>query len=41
MRLGIPDKDIVILHKGESDPLVATADGKRELRNRRVEIILK
>jgi outer membrane protein OmpA-like peptidoglycan-associated protein/opacity protein-like surface antigen len=41
VRLGIHDKDIVIMHRGESDPLVATTDGKREHRNRRVEITLK
>lgn len=40
-RLGVPVEQIVILHKGEGQPLAVTADGVRELRNRRVEIILK
>ena len=40
-RLGIPVEEIVILHRGEGDPLVVTSDGVRELQNRRVEIILK
>ncbi len=37
---GVPKKDIVILGKGESDPLVPTADGVRQPQNRRVVIVL-
>jgi OOP family OmpA-OmpF porin len=40
-RLGIPAGEIVILYRGEDEALVATADGLRERKNRRVEIILK
>lgn len=38
---GIPAAEIDVLFKGESDPLVSTADGVREPQNRRVEIVLK
>ena len=41
MRLGIPVDEIFVQWKGESDPSVRTADGAREPRNRRVEILLK
>jgi len=41
MANGVPEKDIVIYAKGETDPLVPTADGVREPQNRRVEIVLK
>ncbi|MEQ9109885.1 MAG: OmpA family protein [Rhodospirillaceae bacterium] len=37
---GIPENEIVILWKGESDNLVPTNDGVREPQNRRVEIII-
>jgi outer membrane protein OmpA-like peptidoglycan-associated protein len=40
-RLGIAANDIVVIAKGESEPLVATADGVREPQNRRVEILLE
>lgn len=39
--LGIAGNDIAVLAKGESEPLVATADGVREPQNRRVQIILE
>ena len=39
--LGIASNDIAVLAKGESEPLVATADGVREPQNRRVQIILE
>lgn len=38
---GIPADQIVVVAKGESQPLVATADGVREAQNRRVQIVLK
>ena len=41
IRLGIPEAQIVILGKGETTPLVPTADGVREQQNRRVEIVLQ
>ncbi len=41
MRLGIPADGILIDWKGEREPMVKTADGARELKNRRVEIILQ
>jgi OOP family OmpA-OmpF porin len=41
VRLGVASKDIAILGKGESEPLVQTADGIREPQNRRVQIILE
>ncbi len=37
---GIPANAIVIIGRGESQPLVPTADGVREPQNRRVEIVL-
>lgn len=39
VRLGVSAADIATVAKGESDPLVPTADGVREPRNRRVEIV--
>ena len=39
--LGVAGNDIAVLAKGESEPLVATADGVREPQNRRVQIILE
>ena len=39
VKLGVGTNDIATIAKGESDPLVATADGVREPRNRRVEIV--
>ena len=38
IKLGISASDISLVGRGESQPLVATADGVREPRNRRVEI---
>ncbi|MGE0152326.1 MAG: OmpA family protein [Reyranellaceae bacterium] len=38
---GIPADSIVVIGRGESQPLVPTADGVREAQNRRVEIILQ
>jgi hypothetical protein len=38
VRLGVPDCAIGTAAQGEADPLVQTADGVREARNRRVEI---
>lgn len=40
-QLGIGANEIAVFAKGESAPLVATADGVREPQNRRVEIILE
>ena len=37
-RLGVPEGAIDAVARGEADPLVETADGVREARNRRVEI---
>jgi len=41
VRRGIPANDIAIRGRGESEPAIPTADGVREPRNRRVEIILQ
>jgi outer membrane protein OmpA-like peptidoglycan-associated protein len=40
IRQGIPASSIVVIGKGESQPLVPTADGVREPQNRRVEIVI-
>ena len=40
VKLGIPEKEIVVLFKGESEPLLATGDGVKEPQNRRVEIVM-
>ena len=40
IRQGIPAASIAIIGRGESQPLVPTADGVREPQNRRVEIVL-
>jgi outer membrane protein OmpA-like peptidoglycan-associated protein len=40
IRGGIPANAIVVIGRGESAPLVPTADGVREPQNRRVEIVL-
>ena len=40
VQLGIPATDISVVAKGETSPLVPTADGVREPQNRRVEIVL-
>jgi outer membrane protein OmpA-like peptidoglycan-associated protein len=39
-RQGVPATDIVTIGRGEEDLLVPTADGVREPRNRRVEIVV-
>jgi outer membrane protein OmpA-like peptidoglycan-associated protein len=39
VRLGLSDKDIALVAKGETEPLVPTPDGVREPQNRRVEIV--
>ncbi|MCA3389153.1 MAG: OmpA family protein, partial [Roseomonas sp.] len=41
IKRGVARQDISITALGETQPLVATADGVREPQNRRVEIILK
>ena len=38
VRLGVPATSITAIGRGESNPLVPTADGVREPQNRRVEI---
>ncbi len=40
IKQGIPASAIVVIGKGESAPLVPTADGVREPQNRRVEIVI-
>jgi hypothetical protein len=40
VRLGVPAADIATVGRGEEDLLVPTADGVREPRNRRVEILV-
>jgi OOP family OmpA-OmpF porin len=41
MRAGVPENQIAVIGKGETEPLVPTADGVREPQNRRVEILLQ
>jgi len=41
VREGIPANQIVVVGRGETQPLVNTADGVREPQNRRVEIVLE
>lgn len=41
VRLGVPAGTIVVRFKGETEPLVPTADGVREPQNRRVEIVIE
>lgn len=40
VELGIPADEIGVVGKGKTEPLVPTADGVREPKNRRVEIVL-
>ena len=40
VRLGVPGEAITAVPQGEDVPLVETADGTREARNRRVEIVV-
>jgi len=39
-RLGLADSAMSVTWKGETDPLISTADGVREPQNRRVQIVL-
>lgn len=41
VQIGIPRESIEVVGRGEREPLLATADGKAEERNRRVEIKLR
>ncbi len=41
IRLGLADKEIALVAKGETEPLVPTPDGVREPQNRRVEIVFQ
>ena len=41
VRNGVPPTAISVIGKGESQPLVQTADGVREPQNRRVEIVIQ
>lgn len=41
LALGVPESEITVAAKGETEPLVATEDGVREPQNRRVEIVLQ
>jgi outer membrane protein OmpA-like peptidoglycan-associated protein len=41
VRLGIAEKEIALVAKGETEPLVPTPDGVREPQNRRVEIVFQ
>jgi outer membrane protein OmpA-like peptidoglycan-associated protein len=41
IRDGVPERDISVVGRGESQPLVPTADGVREAQNRRVEIVIQ
>jgi OmpA-OmpF porin, OOP family len=41
VRRGVPASDIAVVAQGERQPAVPTADGVREPRNRRVEIVLQ
>ena len=41
VRDGVPATAITVIGKGETQPLVPTADGVREPQNRRVEIVLQ
>jgi OmpA-OmpF porin, OOP family len=41
VRDGVPATAISVIGKGESQPLVPTADGVREPQNRRVEIVIQ
>lgn len=41
IRNGVPQSEIAIFAKGETEPLIPTRDGVREAQNRRVEIVLQ
>jgi len=40
VRLGVPEEAIAVESRGESEPLLPTADGVAEPRNRRVEVVV-
>jgi outer membrane protein OmpA-like peptidoglycan-associated protein len=40
LKMGFADAEVVVVFKGEAEPLVATGDGVREPQNRRVEIVM-
>jgi outer membrane protein OmpA-like peptidoglycan-associated protein len=40
-RLGFRENEVVVMFKGEAEPLVATGDGVKEPQNRRVEIVME
>jgi len=41
VREGVPATAISVIGRGETQPLVQTADGVREPQNRRVEIVIQ
>ncbi len=41
VKLGFREAEIVVMFRGEAEPLVATGDGVREPQNRRVEIVME
>lgn len=41
VRLGIPETEVTVVARGEDDPAVATPDGARESKNRRVHLVLQ
>ena len=41
VKLGFKESEVVVMFKGESEPLVATGDGVKEPQNRRVEIMME
>ena len=38
---GLPEESVIAAGRGEREPLVASADGAREAKNRRVEITVR
>jgi outer membrane protein OmpA-like peptidoglycan-associated protein/outer membrane protein W len=41
LKMGFKEDEIVVMYKGESEPLIATGDGVKEPQNRRVEIVME
>jgi outer membrane protein OmpA-like peptidoglycan-associated protein len=41
LNMGFNENEVVVMFKGESEPLVATGDGVKEPQNRRVEILME
>ena len=41
VKLGFKESEVVVMFKGESEPLVATGDSVKEPQNRRVEIVME